>query len=66
MSRLPLGERARERRQRLVGGHAVVAERAVKAGALAGVAGRPGRLDQGQQRVGVAVEAQRPQPLHVT
>ena len=42
-----------------------LAERAVEAGALARVAGGAGRLDQRQQRVGVAVVAQRAQPLDV-
>ena len=36
-----------------------------EAGALARVAGRPGRLDEREQRVAVAVDAQRAQLLHV-
>ena len=51
-------ERALERGQRLVR-RGVLDVAAVEARALAGVAGRAGRLDEREHRVAVAVEAQR-------
>src|SRR4051812_47641188 len=59
----PGRNRALERRQRLVGRELHFA--AEEARALPGVARRPGRLDQRQQRVGVAVVAKRANLLHV-
>ena len=56
-------DRALQRRQHAERGLEGIA--VVKAGARAGVAGRPGRLDQGQDRVCVAVIAQRPHGLRV-
>src|SRR5215211_4523694 len=53
--RAALGDRPLERRQRLVRGGREVA--VVEAGALARVAGRPGGLDEHEDRVLVAVEA---------
>ena len=57
-SRARVGDRPLERRQRLVrGGRLELAP--VKAGPLAGVAGRAGGLDEREQRVAVAVVAHR-------
>ena len=62
--RRAVGERALERGQRLVRrGRLELA--VVKARALAGVARRAGGLDERQQRVAVAVQAQRPDALRV-
>ena len=63
-SRRAVGERALEHRQRLVRrGRLELA--VVEARALAGVAGRPGRLDEREHRVAVAVQAQRADRLGV-
>src|SRR4051812_13070993 len=56
-SRLSVRDRPLEHRQRLVRRRWLQLA-VVEAGALAGVAGRAGRLDQREQRVGVAVVAQ--------
>ena len=58
------GDRALQRREHLVGSRGLELA-AVKAGALAGVTGRAGRLHQRQQRVPVAVVADRPHRLGV-
>jgi hypothetical protein len=60
-----LSERALERGQCLVRRHGLVLEGAVEARSLAGVAGGSRRLHERQQRVRVAVVAQRAQALHV-
>src|SRR5207247_8153563 len=57
-------ERALQARQRLVRGERLELA-VVEARALAGVTRGPGRLDERQQRVAVAVEAQRAHLLHV-
>ena len=61
---LPRGERALEHRQRLVRGGRLELS-VVKAGALARVARRAGRLDEREHGVAVAVEAQRLDRLRV-
>src|SRR5205085_2574855 len=60
----PLREHALERAQRLVRGGGLELA-AVKARALAGVTSRSGGLDESEQRVGVAVVADRAQGLRV-
>src|SRR5688572_207933 len=59
----PLGDRALERRERLARHRLQLA--VVEAGARAGVAGGPRGLDEGEDRVLVAVEADLLQTLHV-
>jgi len=59
-----LGERPLERRQHLVRSRRLELA-AVKAGALARVAGRTGGLNEGEHRVAVAVDAQRAHGLRV-
>src|SRR5919198_1335570 len=58
-----LGDGALERADRLAGRRLHLA--VVEAGALARVARGTGRLDLGEQRIGVAVPAERSQPLDV-
>src|SRR5436305_6708387 len=60
---LPPRDRSLQRGERLLGGRIHVP--AVEAGALAGVTGGPGRVDEREESVGVAVVAQPPDLLHV-